>query len=49
MRRLVRTWHPNSGPIRDQSGAVMFLHPTGIDTERKQIEAALRESEQRLR
>ena len=29
-------------PIRDQSGAVMFLHPTGIDiTERKQIEAAL--------
>ena len=37
-------------PIRDQSGAVVFLHPTGIDiTERKQIEAALRESEQRLR
>jgi PAS domain S-box-containing protein len=36
-------------PIRDKSGAVMFLHPTGIDiTERKQIEAALRESEQRL-
>jgi PAS domain S-box-containing protein len=36
-------------PIRDQSGAVMFLHPTGIDiTERKQVEAALRESEQRL-
>ena len=32
-------------PVRDQSGAVMFLHPTGIDiTERKQIEAALRES-----
>ena len=27
-------------PIRDQSGAVLFLHPTGIDiTERKQIEA----------
>jgi PAS domain S-box-containing protein len=44
-------------PIRDQSGAVMFLHPTGIDiTERKRAENALqqtadalRESEQRLR
>ena len=37
-------------PIRDQSGAVTFLHPTGIDiTERKQTEAALRESENRLR
>lgn len=36
-------------PIRDRSGAVMFLHPTGIDiTERKRIEAALRDSEQRL-
>jgi PAS domain S-box-containing protein len=36
-------------PIRDRTGAVMFLHPTGIDiTERKRIEAALRESEQRL-
>jgi PAS domain S-box-containing protein len=37
-------------PIRDQSGVVMFLHPTGIDiTERKQFEAAFLESEQRLR
>jgi PAS domain-containing protein len=37
-------------PIRDQSGAVLFLHPTGTDiTERKQFEHALRESEQRLR
>jgi PAS domain S-box-containing protein len=37
-------------PIRDQSGAVQFLHPTGIDiTERKQFEHALRETEQRLR
>ena len=37
-------------PIRDRAGTVMFLHPTGIDiTERKQIEAALLESEQRLR
>jgi PAS domain S-box-containing protein len=37
-------------PIRDQSGTVAFLHPTGIDiTERKRIEAELRESEQRLR
>jgi PAS domain S-box-containing protein len=36
-------------PIRDSAGAVRFLHPTGIDiTERKRIEAALRESEQRL-
>jgi PAS domain S-box-containing protein len=37
-------------PILDQGGAVMFLHPTGIDiTERKQFEAELRESQQRLR
>jgi PAS domain S-box-containing protein len=37
-------------PIRDPSGSVMFLHPTGVDiTERKQVEMALRESEQRLR
>jgi PAS domain S-box-containing protein len=37
-------------PIRDQSGAIVFLHPTGIDiTERKRAEAALRDSEQRLR
>jgi PAS domain S-box-containing protein len=37
-------------PIRDVSGAVAFLNPTGIDvTERKQIEAELRKSEQQLR
>jgi PAS domain S-box-containing protein len=37
-------------PIRDPVGAVVFLHPTGIDiTERKQFEAALHDSEQRLR
>jgi PAS domain S-box-containing protein len=37
-------------PIRDRSGAVAFLHPTGIDiTERKRIEVELREREQRLR
>jgi PAS domain S-box-containing protein len=36
-------------PIRDRSGAVMFLHPSGTDiTERKRIEAVLRDSEQRL-
>jgi PAS domain S-box-containing protein len=36
-------------PIRDQSGAVTLLHPTGIDiTERKRIEAALFEHEQSL-
>jgi PAS domain S-box-containing protein len=37
-------------PIRDRSGSVMFLHPTGIDiTERKTTEAALQETENRLR
>jgi PAS domain S-box-containing protein len=37
-------------PVRDESGVVVFLHPTGIDiTERKEIEAALRERETRLR
>ena len=37
-------------PIRGRSGAVAFLHPTGIDiTERKRIENALRDSELRLR
>jgi PAS domain S-box-containing protein len=37
-------------PIRDRSGAVTFLHPTGIDiSARKQIEGALRDSENRLR
>jgi hypothetical protein len=37
-------------PIRDWSGSVMFLHPSGIDiTDRKQTETALREREQRLR
>lgn len=37
-------------PIRDGSGAVAFLNPTGIDiTERKRIEAELYKSEQRLR
>ena len=37
-------------PIRDPSGEVVFLYPTGIDiTDRRQIEAALRDSEQRLR
>jgi PAS domain S-box-containing protein len=37
-------------PIRDRSGTVAFLHPTGTDiTERKRIEAELRDSEQKLR
>ena len=37
-------------PVRDRSGMVAFLHPTGIDiTDRKRIEADLREREQRLR
>jgi PAS domain S-box-containing protein len=37
-------------PIRDPSGTVVLLHPTGLDvTERKQFELALRNSEQRLR
>jgi PAS domain S-box-containing protein len=37
-------------PILNQSGTVTFLHPTGIDvTDRKHFEAALRDSEQRLR
>ncbi len=37
-------------PIRDGSGTVVFLHPTGTDiTERKRVEAELRDSEQRLR
>lgn len=37
-------------PIRDKSGAVISLHPTGTDiTERKRVEAELRDSEQRLR
>jgi PAS domain-containing protein len=37
-------------PIRDRSGAIMFLHPSGIDiTERKRIKAELRNNEVRLR
>jgi PAS domain S-box-containing protein len=36
-------------PIRDRAGAITFLHPTGIDiTERKRIEAALRDSQRGL-
>ena len=58
-REELRYWVADGGervvdfamhPIRDRSGSVMFLHPTGIDiTERKNAEAALRESEQQLR
>jgi PAS domain S-box-containing protein len=37
-------------PIRDALGAIVFLHPTGVDiTDRKEIEKALHDSEQRLR
>jgi PAS domain S-box-containing protein len=37
-------------PIRDRSGTVAFLNPTGIDiTDRKRVEAELRNTEQRLR
>jgi PAS domain S-box-containing protein len=36
-------------PIRDRSGAITLLHPTGIDiTERKLIEAELRDSQRGL-
>jgi PAS domain S-box-containing protein len=36
-------------PIRDAAGAVVYLHPTGIDvSDRKVIEAALRDSRQGL-
>jgi PAS domain S-box-containing protein len=36
-------------PIRDPSGPVVYLHPTGIDvTDRKQIEGAFRDSQQGL-
>jgi PAS domain S-box-containing protein len=37
-------------PIRDRLGTVVFLHPTGTDiTERKRVEAELRDSAQQLR
>lgn len=37
-------------PIRDESGNIAFLHPTGIDvTERIHVEQALRRSEERSR
>jgi PAS domain S-box-containing protein len=58
-REELRYWVADGGarivdfamhPIRGQSGVVIFLNPTGIDiTERKEIEAALRERENRLR
>jgi PAS domain S-box-containing protein len=36
-------------PIRDPSGAIVYLHPTGIDvTDRKVIETAFRDSQQGL-
>jgi PAS domain S-box-containing protein len=36
-------------PIRDRSGAITFLHPTGVDvTDRRRIEAALRDSQRGL-
>src|SRR5262249_3811448 len=36
-------------PIRDRAGAVLFLHPTGVDvTERKRAAVVLRDHEQRL-
>jgi PAS domain S-box-containing protein len=37
-------------PIRDPQGVARFLHPTGIDiTEKKRVEDALRDSEERFR
>ncbi|MFO1500641.1 MAG: PAS domain S-box protein [Verrucomicrobiota bacterium] len=37
-------------PIRDESGIVRLLHPTGIDiTERKAVEGALQEAQEKLR
>lgn len=57
-REELRYWVADGGervvdfamhPILDRSGAVMFLHPSGVDiTERKRIEAALHENEERL-
>jgi PAS domain S-box-containing protein len=36
-------------PIRDDSGRIIFLHPTGVDiTELKQVEADLRKSREKL-